>query len=135
MTKPVPKSLMLVVLLVIAGVAAFFAFRRTPACSGAGKYMSTVSECKAWGVDEALCKEAVAAARGASVRAAPKSETMFACEVRFSDCFEAPDGGFYPKPSFCLGSAEKGAKPVEVRYLEYISDRMNRKKTREVPIE
>jgi len=59
---------------------------------------------------------------------------MFQCEVRFSDCFEAPGGGFSPRPSFCL-RPDKGAEPQEVRYLEYESDRMNRKKTKEVRVD
>jgi hypothetical protein len=134
MLKTPPKSLVFVVLLVLAGLAAFFALRRTPACSGGAMYMSNVSECKAWGVDEAGCKAAVDTARAVAVRVAPRSESLFACEVRFSDCFEHADGGFYPRPSFCLSAADKSAAPSEVRYLEYVSDRQNRKKTREVPI-
>lgn len=135
MSRLPSKAFIFVAVLVLAGFAAFFALRRTPACSGDGKFMATVGECRAWGVDEAVCKGAVDAARAAAAKAAPKSATMFECEVRFSDCFEAPEGGFVPRPSFCLKSTDKGAQPTQMRYLEYVSDRMNRKKTREIPFD
>jgi uncharacterized protein YgiB involved in biofilm formation len=135
MNNPPKKTFVIMAALVAAGFAAFFALRRTPVCSGDGKYMSTQSECQAWGVDAAVCKEAIDKARETTARAAPKTETMFQCELRFSVCFEAPEGGFAPRPSFCLRTTDKGAEPAEIRYLEYESDRMNRKKTREVRID
>jgi uncharacterized protein YgiB involved in biofilm formation len=134
MQAPPVKTLIVLLLLILGGAGLFWKFRRTPACSGDGKYMSTLSECRAWNVDPELCKEAIAKAREITARVAPKSESSFKCETRFSDCFEAPDGGFVPRPSFCL-RPDKGAQPSEIRYLEYESDRMNRKKTREVRVD
>jgi hypothetical protein len=58
---------------------------------------------------------------------------MFQCELRFSDCFQNAAGGFSPRPAFCL-RAESG-DPKEVRYLEYESDRRNRKTTKEVRVD
>jgi len=97
--------------------------------------MSTLSECQSWGVSAELCKEALAKARESVARAAPKSDTSVQCEMRFSDCFEAPAGGFYPRAAFCLRPEETGAQPIEIRYLEYESDRLNRKKTREIRVD
>jgi len=98
--------------------------------------MSTVSECQSWGVNADMCKEAVAKAREAIVRAgAPQNDNSVQCEMRYADCFEAPTGGFYPRPAFCLRPGTTGAQPNEVRYLEYESDRLNRKKTREIRID
>lgn len=93
--------------------------------------MSTQAECQAWGFESGVCENAVARAREALVGAAPKTETMFQCELRFSDCFENPAGGYSPRPSFCL---KADGAPTEVRYLEYESDRRNRKQAREVRI-
>jgi uncharacterized protein YgiB involved in biofilm formation len=128
------KFFIIAVAVAAAGFSAYYAFRRSPVCSADGKYMATQSDCEAWGFNPDVCKQAIEKARAVAARAAPKSETMFQCEVRFSDCFEAQDGGFSPRPSFCLRS-NKGADPLEVRYLEYESDRMNRKKTKEVRVE
>lgn len=128
------KFFIIAVAVVAAGFSAFYAFRRAPVCSGDGKYMATQTDCQAWGFDAEVCKQAIEKARAVVARAAPKTETMFQCEVRFSDCFEAPGGGFSPRPSFCL-RPDKGADPLEVRYLEYESDRMNRKKTKEVRVD
>jgi uncharacterized protein YgiB involved in biofilm formation len=135
MHAPPVKTLIVLLLLLLGGAALFFKFRRIPACSEGGKYMSTISECQSWGVNAELCKEAVAKARDVAARAAPKSETSLQCETRFSDCFEAPGGGFVPRPSFCLNPEATGSQPSEIRYLEYESDRMNRRKTREVRID
>ena len=128
------KFFIIAVAVAAAGFSAYYAFRRSPVCSADGKYMATQSDCEAWGFNPDVCKQAIEKARAVVARAAPKSETMFQCEVRFSDCFEAQDGGFSPRPSFCL-RRNKGADPLEVRYLEYESDRMNRKKTKEVRVE
>jgi uncharacterized protein YgiB involved in biofilm formation len=115
-----------------AGTVAFYARRTIPACGENGKYMASVADCQAWGLDANLCKQAVEKARAVAARAAPKTETMFQCELRFTDCFENPAGGFSPRPAFCLRA---DGEPREVRYLEYESDRRNRKKTKEVRID
>lgn len=120
--------------LAVAGGTWFFAFRRTPACSGDGKYMSTLHQCQAYGLDARMCKEAVEKARALAVRSAPKAATSFDCEVAYSECFQTPDGQFTPAPSFCLRSSSS-SEPFEVRYLQYESDRLNRKKTREVRLD
>lgn len=117
-----------------AGFSAYYALRRAPVCAADGKYMATQRDCEAWGFQPDICKQAIETARNITARAAPKSETMFQCEVRFSECFEAPGGGFLPRPSFCL-RPDKGAEPQEVRYLEYESDRRNRKTTKEVRVD
>jgi uncharacterized protein YgiB involved in biofilm formation len=135
MNKPPVKTFVFMAALAVAVLAAFFAFRRTPVCSGDGKYMSTPSECQAWGVDAGVCKEAVDKARAVAAAKSPKLDDRFQCEMRFSDCIDAPGGGYVPKPAFCLKSTGKSAEPVEIRYLQYESDRMNRRKTREVRIE
>ncbi|MEF3365734.1 hypothetical protein V3H18_04215 [Methylocystis sp. 9N] len=127
------KYLLIAIALVAAGVATFYGLRRSPVCASGGKYMATLSDCASWGVDAGICKEASERARAIVAQAAPKTETLFQCEVRFTDCFEAPGGGFSPRPSFCL-RPDKGAEPFEVRYLEYESDRMNRKKTKEMRV-
>ncbi len=127
------KFIIIAVAIMAAGFSAFYAFRRSPVCASEGKYMATQSDCEAWGFTPDICKQAIEKARAAVARAAPKSETMFQCEVRFSDCFQAPEGGYSPRPSFCL-RAGGNAEPSEVRYLEYESDRMNRKKTKEVRV-
>ncbi|WP_400765782.1 DUF1190 domain-containing protein [Methylosinus sporium] len=117
----------------LAGAVWFFGYRRTPACTGDGRYMSTVQQCRAYGLDAELCASAVEKARELAAKAAPRADTSFDCEVRFSECFAGADGRFTPAPSFCL--APGSAEPKEVRYLEYESDRLNRKKTREIRID
>jgi len=126
------KYIIIAVALAAAGFAFFYARRTAPACAEEGKYMSSVADCQAWGLDPALCKQAVEKARAVAARAAPKTETMFQCELRFTDCFENPTGGFSPRPAFCLRA---DGEPKEVRYLEYEADRRNRKKTKEVRID
>jgi hypothetical protein len=134
MRRPSFKIVVPVLLLAVAGGATwFFAFRRAPACSGGASYMSTVGQCRAYGLDAAICEKAVEKARAIADRSAPKTEALFDCEVAYSECFQTPDGRFAPTPSFCLGSAG-AAEPTEVRYLRYESDRLNRRKTREVRI-
>lgn len=128
------KFVIIAVAIVAAGFSAFYAFRRSPVCSANGKYMASQSDCEAWGFAPDICRQAIERARAVVARAAPKSETMFQCEVRYSDCFQAPEGGFSPRPSFCL-RPNATAEPSEVRYLEYESDRMNRKKTKEVRVD
>lgn len=128
------KFVIIAVAIVAAGFSVFYALRRSPVCAGEGKYMSTQSECEASGFAPDICKQAIEKARAVVVRAAPKSETMFQCEVRFSDCFQSPEGGFTPLPSFCL-RPNASADPSEVRYLEYESDRKNRKKMKEVRVD
>lgn len=127
------KIVLAATVVAVAGATWFFAFRRTPACSGGAKFMSTANECRGYGLDAGVCNEAVEKARALAVRAAPKAASSFDCEVKYSDCFQTPDGQFTPSPSFCLrpGSSD----PVEVRYLQYEADRLNRKKTREVRID
>ncbi|GLI92538.1 DUF1190 domain-containing protein [Methylocystis echinoides] len=124
----------IIIFVALAGVAGglFFSRRTIPVCAEDGKYMASLADCQAWGLDAKLCKEAVEKARAIAARAAPKTETMFQCELRFTDCFENPTGGFSPRPAFCLRA---DAEPKEVRYLEYESDRRNRKKTKEVRID
>ncbi len=126
------KIIIVLVALAAAGFSFFYARRSAPACSEEGKYMASVADCQAWGLDAALCKQAVEKARAVAARAAPKTETMFQCELRYSDCFENPAGGFTPRPAFCLRA---DGEPREIRYLEYEADRRNRKKTKEVRID
>jgi uncharacterized protein YgiB involved in biofilm formation len=126
------KLIVALVALAAAGFYFVYARRTAPACSEEGKYMSTLADCQTWGVDAATCKQAVEKARAVAARAAPKTETMFQCELHFTECFENPAGGFSPRPSFCLS---KDGEPKEVRYLEYEADRRNRKKTKEVRID
>lgn len=118
-----------------ASIAVYYATRRAPACAGDGKKMSTQAECQAWGIDVAVCKDAIAKARETTARAAPKSETQLQCETRFTDCFAIAGGGFAPVPSFCLRKTDKGDEVTEIRYLTYEADRMNRRKTIEVRID
>lgn len=127
---PVKPILIALVVAALAG-SIFLMKRRVPVCSGEGKFMSTRAECQGWGIASEVCEKAIAQAREVSARAAPKTETMFQCELRFSDCFENSAGGFSPRPSFCL---KADGEPTEVRYLEYESDRRNRKLTKEVRI-
>lgn len=132
MTSSPFKLILIVAALAAGGFSIFYATRgRTPACSDNGKYMSTVADCKTWGLTEDACAAAVAKARAVAVRAAPKAATALECEMRFADCFDNGAGGFTPRPSFCLKS---DGEPSEIRYLEYQSDRRNRKTTREVSI-
>ncbi|KAF2990371.1 DUF1190 domain-containing protein [Methylocystis sp. MJC1] len=126
------KLIVILVALAAAGFSFFYARRTAPACAEDGKYMSSMSDCQAWGFTSALCKQAVDKAQAVAAHAAPKTETMFQCELRFSDCFENPAGGFTPRPAFCLRT---DGEPKEIRYLEYESDRRNRKKTKEVRID
>jgi len=134
MSRMPSKKFLFVAILATAALGAFVATRRTPACGGDGKIMSTQTECVSWGFDAATCKTVVEKARAAAVRATPRLSDSIQCETQFTDCFEAPDGGFHPKPSFCLrASAKEAPEPLEMRYLQYESDRMSRKKTREVP--
>ena len=132
MSRLPSKKFIFAAIAAIAGLSIFVATRRTPACSGDGKIMSTQTECQGWGFDAATCKIAVEKARAIAVRAAPRVDDSIQCETQFTDCFEAPGGDFHPKPSFCLRAS--ATEPTELRYLQYESDRMNRKKTREVPI-
>lgn len=130
-----PPKYMIVAALVVAGVVALsLSRRRTPACEAEGKYMSSRTECLAFGFSADLCKDAVEKARTAIERSGPKTETMFQCELRFSECFQNGAGSFSPRPAFCL-RADGGAEPTEVRYLEYESDRRNRKTTKEVRVD
>lgn len=129
------KMFILAALLAVAALGLFVATRRAPACGGEGKIMSTPAECASWGFDAQTCKAAVEKARAIVERAAPRMESSTQCETQFTDCFASQNGGFYPRPSFCLRAAANGAsEPFDLRYLEYESDRMNRKKTHEVPI-
>ncbi len=126
------KTILIVAAVVSVGFSVFYAMRgKSPACAQNGKYMSTVADCRAWGVAPETCAQAVEKAHAVAARAAPKAETLFQCELRFTECFENPTGGFSPRPSFCL---REGAEPTEVRYLEFGSDRRNRRVTKEVPI-
>lgn len=130
------KAVIFAAILLVGGSALFFAFRRTPACSGDGKYMATMQQCQAYGIETGVCREAIDKAKEIALRAAPKVATLFECESLYTDCFEAPGGRFAPVPSFCLKSSASGSpQPTEVRYLEYVSDRQNRKKAREVRID
>jgi uncharacterized protein YgiB involved in biofilm formation len=126
------KSFVVLAALAAAGLAFLYARRTTPACAEHGKYMATLSDCQAWGLNADVCKQAVEKAKAVAARAAPKTETLFQCELRFSECFENPSGGFSPRPAFCL---RDDGEPREIRYLEYEADRRNRKKTKEVRID
>jgi hypothetical protein len=136
MSKPPIKTVVLLAILIAGALGLFATFRHIPACSGDGKYMSTLQQCQSYGVGESVCREAIDKAKQVALRAAPKAATSFQCESVYSDCFETPTGEFTPVPSFCLKLSESGA-PIasEVRYLEMTSDRMNRKKAREVRID
>jgi uncharacterized protein YgiB involved in biofilm formation len=96
--------------------------------------MATLQQCEGYGIDSRVCAEAVEKARAIAARAAPKTATLFDCEFRYAVCFEASPGAFAPSPSFCLKRSDS-PEPSEVRYLEYVSDRQNRKKTQEVRID
>ncbi|HMK90555.1 MAG TPA: DUF1190 domain-containing protein [Methylocystis sp.] len=135
MAKVPSKFFIGAALLVAVLLGAYVATRRAPACGGDGKIMSTQAECLSWGVDAAACKAAIEKVRAIAERAAPRVANAIQCETQFTDCFESPNGGFYPRPAFCLRATANGAsEPFDLRYLEYESDRMNRKKTHEVPI-
>jgi uncharacterized protein YgiB involved in biofilm formation len=126
------KTILIVAAVAAVGFSAFYALRgKNPACAQNGKYMSTIADCRAWGVAQETCAQVVEKARAVAARAAPKVDNQFQCELRFTECFENPTGGFSPRPSFCL---REGAEPTEIRYLEFDSDRRNRRVTREVPI-
>lgn len=133
MARPSLAFIAAAVIATLAGAVWFFGHRRTPACSGDARYMATAQQCRAYGLDAGLCASAVEKARAVAMRAAPRTDASFDCEVRFSECFAGPDGRYTPSPSFCL--APGSAEPKELRYLEYESDRLNRKKTREVRID
>ncbi len=134
MTARPSRFFILAALLAVGTLTVFVLNRRAPACGGDGKIMTSQADCVSWGFDAATCKAAVEKARAATVRAAPRHEDSMACETQFTDCFEA-QGGFYPRPSFCLRAEAKGvSEPFDLHYLEYESDRQNRKKTHEVPI-
>jgi hypothetical protein len=121
--------------LVAAALTAFVMTRRTPACGGKGQIMSTISECKSWGFDASTCEAVVGKARAIAKRVTPALDNSVKCETQFTDCFKADDGAYHPIPSFCLQQgATAAAEPTDLHYLEYESDRMNRKKTHEVPI-
>jgi uncharacterized protein YgiB involved in biofilm formation len=121
--------------LVVAAFAAFVMTRRTPACGGKGQIMSTISECKSWGFGASTCEAVVGKARAIAQRATPGLDNSVKCETQFTDCFKSDDGAYHPIPSFCLQQgATTAAEPTDLHYLEYESDRMNRKKTHEVPI-
>jgi uncharacterized protein YgiB involved in biofilm formation len=126
------KIIVLLVALAAAGFSYFYARRTTPVCAGDGKYMSTLNDCAAWGIGAQVCGPAVEKAKALAARAAPKTETMFQCELRFTDCFENPAGGFTPRPSFCL---DAGGEPKEIRYIEYEADRRNRRQTKAVRLD
>jgi uncharacterized protein YgiB involved in biofilm formation len=136
MALPIGKIISGLAVVILGGFAVYYGMRRAPACGGGdGRLVSTQSDCVAQGFDAASCKTAIEKARAIAARAAPKLEKSFDCEVQYSECFEVP-GGFAPRPSFCLRKDDKSAaQPSEVRYLEYVSDRMNRRTTREVRID
>jgi hypothetical protein len=120
-------------LVVIAGATWYFALRRTPACASGGTLMATAQQCRGLGFAPGVCAAAVETARALALRAAPKLDTSFACEVLYSECFAGPDGRFTPSPSFCLTPG--ATEPSEIRYLEYGSDRLKRKKLMEVRLD
>jgi hypothetical protein len=120
-------------LVAIGGATWYFALRRTPACLSGGALMATAQQCRALGFDASTCAAAVEKSRALALRAAPKQDTSFACEVLYSDCFAGPDGRYTPSPSFCL--APGATEPTEIRYLEYGSDRLKRKKLQEVRLD
>lgn len=135
MALPFGKIMSGAIILALGGFAVYYSLRRQPACAGDGRVMSTQTECVAGGLDPATCKAAVEKARAVAARAAPRLATSFQCELQYSECFEA-EGAFVPRPSFCLRKEEKNAaQPTEIRYLEYVSDRMNRRTTREIRID
>jgi hypothetical protein len=120
-------------LAVIGGATWYFVLRRTPACAAGGTLMATAQQCRALGFDASVCASAVDKSRTLALRAAPKQDTSFACEVLYSDCFAGPDGRFTPSPSFCLTPG--ATEPTEIRYLEYGSDRLKRKKLQDVRLD
>jgi uncharacterized protein YgiB involved in biofilm formation len=134
MALPIGKLLSGAALALLGGFALYYGFRRTATCAGDGRLVATQTGCVALGIDAETCKSAIEKARAVAARAAPKLETSFQCELQYSECFEAA-GGFVPRPSFCLRKDDKSAQPSEIRYLEYVSDRQNRRTTKEVKIE
>jgi uncharacterized protein YgiB involved in biofilm formation len=126
------KIIVLLVALAAAGFSLFYARRTTPVCAENGKYMASMNDCQAWGIGAEVCKQAVEKARALAARAAPKTETKLQCELRFTDCFENPAGGFTPAPAFCL---RDDGEPKEIRYLEYEADRRNRRQTKAVRLD
>jgi uncharacterized protein YgiB involved in biofilm formation len=133
MAKPSITFLIAASVAILIGATWFFGFRRVPACAGDGKLMATVAQCRASGLDAGVCATAIETARAVALRAAPKAESSFACEVLYAECFAGPDGRYTPSPSFCL--APGATEPSEVRYLQYESDRLNRKRAKEVRID
>lgn len=129
-----PKYMIVAGLVVAVAIGVALSRRRMPACEADGKYMSSITECQAFGFAADICKQSVDKARAAIENAGPKTETMFQCELRFTECFQNAAGTFSPRPAFCL-RADGGAEPKEVRYLEYGSDRRNRKTMTEVRID
>jgi uncharacterized protein YgiB involved in biofilm formation len=125
------KIIALLVALAAVGFSFYYARRTAPACAAGGKFVSSLSDCQAWGFSADACKQAVEKARAVAARAAPKTENQFQCELRFTDCFANPAGGFTPSPAFCLAADNE---PKEIRYIEYESDRRNRRQTKSVPI-
>lgn len=133
MPRPSLRFIAAICIVIIGGATWFFVLRRTPACLAGGALMATTQQCRALGFDAAVCASAVEKSRALALRAAPKQDTSFACEVLYSECFAGPDGRFTPSPSFCL--APGATEPTEIRYLEYGSDRLKRKKLQEVRLD
>jgi uncharacterized protein YgiB involved in biofilm formation len=133
MARPSLRFVAAASLVVIGGATWYFVLRRTPACASGGALVATAQQCRGMGFDAAVCAAAVEKARALALRAAPKQDTSFACEVLYSECFAGPDGRFTPSPSFCL--APGATEPSEIRYLEYGSDRLKRKKLQEVRLD
>jgi hypothetical protein len=134
MALPIGKFLSGAALLTLGAFAVYYGFRRPATCAGDGLLVATQTGCVALGLDAANCKSAIEKARAVAARAAPRHESSFQCELQYSECFEA-GGSFVPRPSFCLRKDDKTATPSEIRYLEYVSDRQNRRTTKEVRIE
>jgi uncharacterized protein YgiB involved in biofilm formation len=129
------KLFIALAVLAAAALTAFVMTRRAPACGGQGQIMSSVGECKSWGVDAEVCKAAVGKVRAIAQKATPSFDNSVKCETRFTDCFKASDDAYHPLPAFCLKTpATAASEPFDLHYLEYESDRMSRKKTHEVPI-
>ncbi len=59
MSRMPSKKFLFAAILATAALGAFVATRRTPACGGDGKIMSTQTECVSWGFDAATCKTVV----------------------------------------------------------------------------
>lgn len=72
--------------------------------------MSTLSECRAWGLEETLCSAAIDNARAIAARAAPKTETMFQCETRSQIALKIQLGALRPGPPFVSSQPQNPAK-------------------------